>query len=99
MSDYKERIYNTIFIKQNTINKLKKLHDMIDGSHSQNVRFRVETKHWYGYGTDLHEGKERTEIPISKEIMNEIISIAIERETEYINKLIDMEVEVRLNDK
>ena len=94
-----EKIYNTIFIKQNTINKLKKLHDIIDSSRSQNVKFRVETKHWYGWGTDFHEGKERTEIPISKDLMNEIISIAMERETERINKLIDMEVEARINDK
>ena len=94
-----EKIYNTIFVKQNTINKLKKLHDIIDSSRSQNVRFRVETKHWYGYGTDFNEGKERTEIPISKDEMRSIIEIAIERQTEYINKLIDMEVEARINDK
>ena len=99
----REKIYNTIFLKQNKINKLKKLHDIIDSSQSQNVRFRVETKHWYGWGMDFHELKERTEIPISKEVMNEIIEIAIEKETEYINKLIEMEIdkeiEVRANDK
>lgn len=95
----REKVYNTIFIKQNKINKLKKLKDIVNNSKSANVRFRVETKHWYGFGTDFHEGKERTEIPISKDLMNEIIDKAIEKEVERINKLIDMEVEVRLNDK
>ena len=94
-----EKIYNTIFLKQNKINKLKKLKDIVNSSKSEIVRFRVETKHWYGFGTDFHEGKERTEIPISKGLMNEIIDEAIEKEAERINKLIDMEVEARINDK
>lgn len=90
-----EKISNTIAAKQQNINEIIKLKDKIRHSIGKDVRFRIETKHWYGYAEDLHFGKERDILDIPPETMMVILDGVIEKEKERINKLIDMEIENR----
>lgn len=88
-----EKISNTIAAKQQNINEIIKLKDKIRHSIGKDVRFRIETKHWYGYAEDFHFGKERDILDIPSETMIIILDGVIEKEKERINKLIDMEIE------
>ena len=89
-----DKISNTIALYQQTINELKELKERVEKSKTENIRFRIETKHWYGYSepffvTDKHK------LNISKYSMQEILDEAIKKERERIEKLIDMEIEER----
>jgi len=44
-----EKISNTIALKQQIINELEKLSMDVKESVTKDIRFRIETKHWYGY--------------------------------------------------
>lgn len=90
-----EKISNTIAAKQQNINEIIKLKDKIRHSIGKDVRFRIETKHWYGYAEDFHFEKERDILDIPSETMIIILDGVIEKEKERINKLIDMEIENR----
>ena len=90
-----EKISNTIAAKQQNINEIIKLKDKIRHSIGKDVRFRIETKHWYGYAEDIHFGKERDILDIPTETMIVILDGVIDKEKEKINKLIDMEIESR----
>ncbi len=88
------KISNTIFLKQQSINELNELKEKINKSDTEKIRFRVETKHWYGYA-EPHLLKDKNKLNISKYTMLKIIDKAIEEEKTYIDKLIDMEIENR----
>lgn len=89
-----EKISNTIFLKQQSINELNELKEKIKKSDTEKIRFRVETKHWYGF-TEPHLIKDKNKLNISKYTMLKIIDKAIEEERAYIDKLIDMEIKTR----
>lgn len=90
-----EKISNTIAARQQNINEIIKLKDKIRHSIGKDVRFKIETKHWYGYAEDIHFGKERDILDIPTETMIVILDGVIDKEKERINKLIDMEIENR----
>lgn len=94
-----EKITNTIFLCQCKINELEKIKEKISKMDSKEIRFRIETKHWYGWDIEGHIVKERSDISISEYTMNAIIDTAIEKEREHINKLIDLEVEKRKHER
>lgn len=89
MSNKEERIYDSIAKCQQTILELEELNSRIMGSEGENVRFRIETKHWYGYGIDMHFRKERRILDVSKYTMYAIIETAINRQKARINSFID----------
>ena len=89
-----EKISNTIFLKQQSINELKKLKEKIIKSDANKVRFKIETKHWYGYSEPILM-KSKDKLNISKYSMIKILDIAIEIEKKNIDKLIDIEIENR----
>lgn len=89
-----EKISNTIFVHQQNIYELEKLKDKVRKSIS-NVRFRIETKHWYGYRVDTRIEIGKSILNLSKETMEIVLEEAIRKEKEKIDKLIDMEIERR----
>lgn len=95
MNNKEEKIYNSISKCQQSIQELEKLNSKIMSSEGECIRFRIETKHWYGYGIDIHIGKERRLLNISKYTMHSIISQAILREKGRINSFIDKLIEER----
>lgn len=93
-----DKISNTIAIKQQIINELEKLSLDIKESVTNDIRFRIETKHWYGYSEPFLK-KDRHILDVSKDTMQSIINSAIEKEKERIEKLIDMEIQKRIGGK
>lgn len=87
-----DKISNTIFLKQQSINELNDLKEKIKKSDTDKIRFRIETKHWYGF-TEPTLIKSKDKLNLSKQTMLKIIDKAIEEERAYIDKLIDMEIE------
>jgi hypothetical protein len=91
-----EKIENSIALHQGIIYEIEKIKNRIQESESEKIRFRVETKHWYGFSEpSLINNKHK--LNISKETMQVILDEAINKEKERINKLIDMEIERRTN--
>lgn len=88
----KDKIGNSIALHQMTINELEEIKRRIKTSISGDVRFRVETKHWYGYAEPFIL-KHKDKLEISVYTMELILDEAIKKEKERIDKLIDMEVE------
>ncbi len=93
-----EKISNTIALKQQIINELEKLSLDVEESVTNDIRFRIETKHWYGYSEPFLK-KDRHILDVSKDTMQSILSSAIEKEKERIEKLIDMEIQKRIGGK
>ena len=93
---YRERIYHTIYAKQQLIDELNKISDLLYDNSGKKVRFRIETKHWNGYSCEI---KKRSVIEIDYKTMLSIVDIAIAKEREYIDKLIEMEVNLRMEEK
>ena len=87
-----DKISNTIFLKQQIINETNNIKNKVIEVEGKKVRFRIETKHWYGY-SEPHLVKDRDILNISKETMIQILDEVIEHEKKQINKLIDMEIE------
>lgn len=87
-----EKISNTIFLKQQSINELNNLKEKIKKSDTEKIRFKIETKHWYGF-TEPFLIKSKDKLNISKYTMLKILDKAIEEERAYIDKLIDMEIQ------
>lgn len=90
-----DKIANTIAKHQQIINELKLLLLDIENSSTKDIRFRVETKHWYGYSEPRYLRTDRHILNLSKNAMQSIINSAIEKEKEKINKCIDIEIEKR----
>lgn len=90
-----EKISNTIALHQMSINELNEIKHRIETTATDDIRFRVETKHWYGY-SEPFLAKSKDKLEISVYTMNLILDEAISKEKERINKLIDMEIENRV---
>lgn len=89
-----DKIGNSISIHQQTINELEELKEKIYKNQADKIRFRIETKHWYGFDIP-HLMKKKSIIDLSEYTMKIVLEEAINKEKERINKLIDMEVSKR----
>lgn len=86
-----EKISNTIALHQVAINELKEIKHRVETTATDDIRFRIETKHWYGY-SEPFIAKTRDKLEISTYTMLLILDEAITKEKERIDKLIDMEI-------
>lgn len=86
-----EKISNTIALHQMAINELKEIKHRVETTETDDIRFRIETKHWYGY-SEPFIAKTRDKLEISTYTMLLILDEAITKEKERIDKLIDMEI-------
>ena len=71
-----EKISNTIALHQMSINELKEIKHRVETTESEDVRFRIETKHWYGYSEPfIAKNKDKLEISVytMKLILDEAI--------------------------
>ena len=89
-----DRIENSIALHQGTIMNLEKIKKAVEKSETDNIRFKIETQHWYGF-SEPFLGKQRHKLYMSKYSANVFLEIAIKMERERIDKLIDMEIEKR----
>ena len=90
----KEKIANSIALRQMTINELKEIKHNIEQSVDKNVKFSIETRHIIGF--DIGILKKKKTLPISNYTMKLLLDEAIRKEKERINKIIDMEIERKL---
>ena len=90
-----EKIYNTIALHQISINELMEIKRRVETTAMDDVRFRIETKNWYGY-SELFQNKTKDTLKISVYTMKLILDEAINKEKEKIDKLIDMKINEKL---
>ena len=64
----------------------------METTESEDVRFRIETKHWYGY-SEPFIAKNKDKLEISVYTMTLILDEAIKKEKERIDRLINIEIE------
>ena len=93
-----DKIANSIALHQATINELKDIKKKVENNIDDKVRFRIETRQifrmWEPYIT-----KCRDKMDIGPHTMLTILDQAINIERDRINKLIDMEINNRINNK
>lgn len=89
-----DRIENSIVLHQGTIMNLEKIKKAVEESETDNIRFKIETQHWYGF-SEPFLGKQKHKLYMSKYSTNVLLETAIKLERERIDKLIDMEIEKR----
>lgn len=70
------------------IDDLRKIKSNIINTQTENIRINIETKRWYGYGPDIHFGKIKDNIYISKELANEILDEMIKSKIKQADELI-----------
>lgn len=87
-----DKIGNTIALHQIAINELEEIKRRVKTIVSDDIRFRIETKHWYGYAEPFI-AKHKDKLEISVYTMNLILNEAIKKEKERIDKIIDTEIE------
>lgn len=93
-----DKIENSIALHQNTIINLEHIKEEVNASVTEDIRLKIETKHWYGY-TEPFIAKQKHKIDMTKYSANVLLDTAIKLEKERIDKLIDMEIEKRNNVK
>ena len=89
-----DRIENSIVLHQGTIMNLEKIKKALEESETENIRFKIETQHWYGF-SEPFLGKQKHKLYMSKYSANVLLETAIKLERERIDKLIDVEIEKR----
>ena len=89
-----DKIENSIALHQNTIITLENIKERVETSETENIRIKIETKHWYGF-SEPFLAKEKHKIDTSKYSAKILLDTAIKMERERIDKLIDMEIEKR----
>lgn len=93
-----DKIANSIALHQATINELKDIKKKVENNIDDKVRFRIETRQifriWEPYIT-----KCRDKMDVGPHTMLTILDQAIQVERDRINKLIDMEIDNRINNK
>ena len=90
----KEKITNSIALRQMTINELKEIKHNIEQSVDENVKFSIETRHIIGF--DIGILKKKKTLTNSNYTMKILLDEAIRKEKERIDKLIDMGIERKL---
>lgn len=94
-SSMNEKTTNTIALHQMAINELKEIKHKVQKTATDDVRFRIETKHWYGY-SEPFLAKSKDKLEISTYTMLLILDEAINKEKQRIDKLIDQEIDHKL---
>lgn len=94
----KEKIANSIAQRQNTILELTKLKETLEDAINKETKFVMETLQFEGY-FDMSLFRRKDKIPVSNYTMNLVLDGLIQKEKEYIDKLIDMEIERRIAKK
>jgi hypothetical protein len=89
-----DKIENSIALHQGTIDILEKIKERVETSETEEIRIKIETKHWYGF-SEPFLAKEKHKLDMSRYSANVLLETAIKLEKERINKLIDMEIEKR----
>ena len=93
-----DKIYNQIAYYENQIEQIKKIKQQVAISETEDIRIKIETKHWYGY-SEPYLGKEKIKIMADKSTIIEILNEVKTRNRSLINKLIDKLFEERNNAK
>lgn len=93
-----DKIENSIAMHQNTIINLEHIKEEVNASVTEDIRLKIETKHWYGY-VEPFIAKQKHKIDMTKYSANVLLETAIKLEKERIDKLIDMEIEKRKENK
>ena len=93
-----DKIENSIALHQGTIETLKKIKERVETSETEEIRFKIETKHWYGFSEPFLQ-KEKHKIETTKYSATVLLETAIKLEKERIDKLVDMEIEKRKENK
>lgn len=93
-----EKITNSIAYYQGIIFEIEKIKQRIQESENNDIRLKIETKHWYGF-SEPFLGKDIHKLEITKTTMQKVLDELINKEKERINKLIDMEIERRINNE
>lgn len=88
----KEKIANSIAQRQNTILELTKIKEALEDAVNKETKFVMETLQFGGY-FDMSLFRRKDKIPVSNYTMNLVLDELIKKEKEYIDKLIDMEIE------
>ena len=94
----REKIFNTIALEQQKLNELNLIRKQVETANEGKVRFRIETKHWYGF-SEPFLSKDKYKLNISKYTMQLILDEAINKTKERMNKLIDMQIEERKSEE
>lgn len=89
-----EEIYDYISENQNNIEIVKKIKERVASSETEEIRVKIETKHWYGF-SEPFLGKEKHTIITTKKTMQEILDEVVNRAKKEINLSIDLLIEKR----
>ena len=89
----KEKIANSIVLHQQTINELNLIKERLADATPGSIKFEIKSKQIFFTDLYIH----RDTIPVSEYTMKLVIDKAIEKEKDYINKLIDMEIARKLS--
>lgn len=92
------KIENSIALHQSTIETLKKIKERVETSETEEIRFKIETKHWYGF-SEPFIAKEKHKIETTKYSATVLLETAIKLEQERRDKLIDMVIKKRKENK
>ena len=92
----KEKLENTIAQKVGIIKELKEIMNHVKASNTNTIKMKIETKKiFFDYVDCIHDTvKQKHKIEFEKETIISILESAIEKEQEYINKCIDLEIEL-----
>lgn len=83
---------------QNNIFALEQIQYDIKKSVSKDLEINIKTEHWYSNSiSSLFAKQKSNKIYISQEIAEDIVKAIIQREKDYINKIIDDEIKERSN--
>lgn len=94
MTDKIQKAENTIAVKKQLINNIEKMIENVNSSITDNIRVKIETKHFYGY-SEPFIGKCKNKLYLDKETLISILESAIDKEKKYIDKCIDIIIEER----
>lgn len=90
-----DKFGNSIALHQMAINELKAIKHRVNTTSTDDIRLKIETKHWYGY-SEPFLAKNKDKLKVSIYTMNVILDEAINKEKERINKLIEIEISERI---
>lgn len=93
-----EERMTTIASHQQRLQDLVQIKERIEKSDSEKIRFKIETKHWYGYAEPI-KVKTKDTLQLDKYTAKLILDIATKIEKQKIDNLIDIEIEERENRK
>ena len=89
-----EEIYNYISENQNNIETIKKIKERVALSETEQIRVKIETKHWYGF-SEPFLSKEKHTIETTKKLMQEILDGVMNRAKKEVDLSIDLLIKKR----